>query len=362
MPRYFGSTRGLTIEGKEKTEYDYGKLYALIKGRYFAQWIDQDGRDNGYNFFDVVSNPAYIIESLLRDELGMTTADIDVAAFDEIGNANLVDPGLRPLRFSGLIAEQESAWRILEEIAVQSHLILSAKPDGKYTLAAPEQQATVATLVAADFATAERGYADLRVEWTPRSMVRNAFFLNYALDHEMGNFTKQMYVADIDADGQVESNLIDPTGSPRHDDYPTWVQESVEKYGPGEEPWELDASWIRFDTTAQIVLKLAMDHFAFRKIIVRANLARTLKTIALEPFRDAVKIDVDKIPSTHRNSAPFRMSSRALPGLGMTMPVEFQAEFVEVPSAVTGMRIATGTVPFSITGQPAGIGGALGPQ
>lgn len=45
--------------------------YAQGKGRMYGRWTDNDGnaRDNGYNENDLIEQPAYIIESILRDEV-----------------------------------------------------------------------------------------------------------------------------------------------------------------------------------------------------------------------------------------------------------------------------------------------------
>jgi hypothetical protein len=44
-------------------------FYIAAKGRKFGAWIDADSRSNGYNAGDLIENPAYIIESLIRDEM-----------------------------------------------------------------------------------------------------------------------------------------------------------------------------------------------------------------------------------------------------------------------------------------------------
>jgi hypothetical protein len=45
-----------------------------------------------YSSGDLIENPAYIIESIWRDELNQATADIDYASIDPIGHASI---GLR---------------------------------------------------------------------------------------------------------------------------------------------------------------------------------------------------------------------------------------------------------------------------
>lgn len=59
--------RGRTIPEVNSIE----NCYAQGKGRMFGRWTDNDGsaRDNGYNENDLIEQPAYIIESILRDEM-----------------------------------------------------------------------------------------------------------------------------------------------------------------------------------------------------------------------------------------------------------------------------------------------------
>lgn len=59
-------------------------------GRTFGAWIDSGSRSNNYNQNDYIDCPAYIIESLYRDELGLTDDDIDVASFDNAHDNNVV--------------------------------------------------------------------------------------------------------------------------------------------------------------------------------------------------------------------------------------------------------------------------------
>ena len=52
-------------------EVNVQNTFASIKGRMFGGWVDLHNgtsRDNGYDIGDLIENPAYIIESLLRDE------------------------------------------------------------------------------------------------------------------------------------------------------------------------------------------------------------------------------------------------------------------------------------------------------
>lgn len=61
------------------------RIFVECTGRKFGSWIDEGGRSNSYNENDLIENPAHIIESILRDELGLTASDVDVASFDSVG-------------------------------------------------------------------------------------------------------------------------------------------------------------------------------------------------------------------------------------------------------------------------------------
>lgn len=66
-----------------------GFALAAVKGRMFGSWIDEGGRSNSYNANDLIEDPAFIIESILRDELGFTSSQIDTASFDAAAYSNV---------------------------------------------------------------------------------------------------------------------------------------------------------------------------------------------------------------------------------------------------------------------------------
>ena len=81
------------------SEIDY--IYCSGKGRKYGAWIDtvnsgtrnsQNGgaNDPGYAQNDLIENPVYMIEDILRTELSLdastTGADIDISTFDYVGN------------------------------------------------------------------------------------------------------------------------------------------------------------------------------------------------------------------------------------------------------------------------------------
>jgi len=67
--------------------------FAQVKGRMFDYWIDDiagSARSNGYSQNELIENPAYIIESILRDEV-FTERGLKVDDFDDGGATIVID-------------------------------------------------------------------------------------------------------------------------------------------------------------------------------------------------------------------------------------------------------------------------------
>jgi len=63
------------------------ELWAACKGRKYGTWID--GRSSSYASTQLIEDPSGIIESLLRDELSVASADIDLPSFISAENTNV---------------------------------------------------------------------------------------------------------------------------------------------------------------------------------------------------------------------------------------------------------------------------------
>ena len=79
--------------------------FAFVKGRMFERWIDSvlsSVRSNGYNTGDLIQNPAYIIESLLRDE-NFTERDLKIYT---------IDPGLHKyVTINNLVSSEDDYYK-----------------------------------------------------------------------------------------------------------------------------------------------------------------------------------------------------------------------------------------------------------
>jgi len=66
---------------------DLNDIYVACKGRKYGSWIDS--RSSNYSSGDCIEDPAGIIESILRDELGFTSNDIDLTSFINAENTSV---------------------------------------------------------------------------------------------------------------------------------------------------------------------------------------------------------------------------------------------------------------------------------
>ena len=76
--------RTATYSTPAKIDY----VYCSGKGRKYGSWVDANSRNQGYNENDLIENPVFIIEDILRSELSLTSSEIDYASFDTSGKTS----------------------------------------------------------------------------------------------------------------------------------------------------------------------------------------------------------------------------------------------------------------------------------
>jgi len=95
----------------------------------FGSWIDGQGRNTGHTEGDKITSPPYIVESILRDFLGLPDDQIHHQSFDIHGNTT--DGTLKDWSFSGGIYEVTNARDLLENILKQCKSSLYRDVNGK---------------------------------------------------------------------------------------------------------------------------------------------------------------------------------------------------------------------------------------
>ena len=128
-------TRTRTVIRNTPAQIDY--LYFSGTGREYGSWVDADSRNNGYNENDLLQNPIYIIEDILRTELGMSSSNIDYALFDTAGNTTNghitkgFDDGVGDVKFAFSQFKFINSRDLINRICKQSFSYFWLSGDGK---------------------------------------------------------------------------------------------------------------------------------------------------------------------------------------------------------------------------------------
>jgi hypothetical protein len=88
--------------------------FSQLTGREHGSWVTESGRSNGFASGSGIVRGAMIIESILRDELGFVTSEIDTASFDDAMN------GSTSMRINIHDDNQGMAWDIIKQLCEQN--------------------------------------------------------------------------------------------------------------------------------------------------------------------------------------------------------------------------------------------------
>lgn len=111
----------------EQEASDIWHSFIGLTGRKYGTWID-DHSASAYVSTNLIEDPAGIIESLLIDELGLTTASIDMPSFDAAENSSVV------ARLNLHSGNQKTSDEIIRKLCEQSTFAFVFSAVGKATL------------------------------------------------------------------------------------------------------------------------------------------------------------------------------------------------------------------------------------
>ena len=250
-------------------------VYVSGKGREYGAWIDDisggtDNRDsnNGsasdpnYTEGDLIENPVYIIEDILRTEVGLdsstTGADIDLESFDLAGTNSsgtviyALNDGITDIKFAFSQQKFIDSKDLISKISKQCLSFVWSSAIGKFKikpLRVPAKYTGVFGF-SVDKTVNFKDIAINSISQTPLTNVRNQIIVNYAYDYARDKFMKQT------------SSSADSTST-----------------GSGASGYnqtfklELDADCILDKTTAESVQNAYLAHFKDRKIVLQFNIA-----------------------------------------------------------------------------------------
>jgi hypothetical protein len=177
-----GRVRGRLITTPEVSDY----IYYSGKGREYGSWVDADSRNNGYDQFDLIENPVYMIEDILRTELGLSSSEIDYASFDTAGNttdgeiAKVFDLAVGSILFAFSQYKIIDAWALCQELAEACGCLLFFSGTGTIKIVVRHRDE--------DYTSADRTLkydelANIQPDITPLNIVKNRVSVRYDMDY-----------------------------------------------------------------------------------------------------------------------------------------------------------------------------------
>jgi len=141
------------------------QIWAAGEGRLYGSWID--GRSSSYTEGDLIEEPVGIVESILRDELGMTDDQIDMPSF--------IDAEYSSIKHHVNIVEEQPAFEIIRKICEQSRFAICMKATGQMKaidlvgVVSPDTTIPSAHIVHLDIARTRvhSTYAEIRAKYLP---------------------------------------------------------------------------------------------------------------------------------------------------------------------------------------------------
>ena len=254
--------RTRTVTTPDVGEY----VYVSGKGREYGAWIDTinsavrtnangDEPDPNYASGALIENPIYMIEDILRRELGLdgstTGIDIDVETFDKAGNAQTdSSKGDIALLFNDAIADIKFAFSqykfinskdLITKICRQCMSFVFFSGSGKFkikTLLLPSSTWGLEETI---------DFSEINIKNIGRTSlnnVRNKIIINYAEDYARD----KMMESTTDTDSTSTGTTVDGFGDTL--------------------TLELDADCILDSTTADNLRNAYKDHYKDRKVII----------------------------------------------------------------------------------------------
>lgn len=279
---------------RELAHADYLKegdnICSKAQGVLFGSWVDADSRNSGYDEDDLIEYGAYPIEAILRDELGLTSNEINHETFDDVGNNT--DGDRKDWKFASVISEEKnSLLEIIQEFCHECGIIYLQNYENKETIKVLKKQTAVKTI---DRTSIQQN--SIVVKFSDLKKVYNEFYLSYDKQWVNDVFRKTLFITA--SDHNLSSNVR--SGTPNT--FTGLCSDSQDKYFKTNR-LTLDCDWIRDDATAELLIKWLAEWLCYRKYIVEFETAG-LDHIDLE-LGDQVKIDHTLLPDGVSNDDSF---------------------------------------------------------
>lgn len=304
-------------------------IYPSLKGVKYGTWIN--GRGTGFVAGDTIEQPAYFIEYLLRERLGIVDAQIDMTSFDDVGNSG--DGTRKDYKIAASILQEREGFEHIRQICSEFVLQLLLTNRGVYKLVSLDQTpaGTATTFTAtSNYIMFEDGVPQIQVRKTSIDKVKNEFFLNYRMNYATSHMERERHIS-----LNLVSNMSDTGGAPRGGDYGVWLSDSGSRYGK-RVSYVADLDYVRDDATAELILKTLADWLAFKRLVVSMKLKRNLTTMLLE-VGDKIMVQNDLLGNISSGTVNFIITKLNYPPVSKSMEPYLNIECEEIPNQYTGL-------------------------
>ena len=159
-------------------------IFCSGKGRAYGDWVDDDSRNQGYNEDDLIENPVYMIEDVLRSQLSLTTSNIDITTFDASGNTtngtigSILNDSVSDIKFAFSQTKFIDSQDFCDKLAYQILSWVFVSSNGKYKIKTLQRS----------YSSADKtiDFSDIKfnsIGLTALNNVRNDIVVNYNYDY-----------------------------------------------------------------------------------------------------------------------------------------------------------------------------------
>jgi len=280
------------------------------------------GASRGITTGTLIENPAHIVESLLRDELGQQTAQIRTASFDNIAGTYRAG-----WLFAGGMHEVKTSFEWIGGICREAGLIYSMDYQGKHCLNAIRNSTATITIDQGGIQAELSGEfkTSFRIKQRLLNEVYNEFYLHYKRNYATDKCEGLIFVKDpqIENYNPDLTNLINlPPGTAQT--YWEKCRSIYQRYAGHRQRLEWECDWIRDEDTANWLIKWLINYFTYRPLVV--SLKTFLNSLDVE-LGDYRQLDHPLLPDS-RGTANFLVTLIRIDPKSDSIELELQ----EMPS------------------------------
>jgi len=199
-------TRTKTVNTPSEIEY----IYCSGKGRKYPAFIDEDSRNQGYDENDLIENPVFMIEDILRTELSKTSSEIDYATFDTSGNTtngylgDIYNDAISDVKYAFSQYKFINSKDLINRICKQILSWVFIGGDGKFKIKTLRRTG--------DYSGEDKtiDFNDINLKSISRTSlgaVRNDITINYNHDYGQNQFISSINTTDATSQGTTVSGM-----------------------------------------------------------------------------------------------------------------------------------------------------------